>query len=267
MSFYGCHFSFDGVPCTEYGLMLYDFGASSSEGGALLSGIDIIEDRIARKYKPIQYGTVMNKPLEFTMTFGADIDAIDRDVHLDRWDLDAITNWLTGHNTYKWLEITQPDMETVRYKCFITNLRYVEYGKIPWGISCTVLCDSPFAYMYPESYQYTINGYGTFTFYNKSSFRGYYKPILILSPQRGGSFSIQNDSDGGYLTEFSGLPTSVTNIVMDCENEIITCNGISNPYPYFNFHFFRLVRGNNTIVVNGIGTLQILCEFPVSVGG
>lgn len=267
MSFYGCHFSFDGMPCTEYGLMLYDFGVTSSGDGVLSSEITISEDRISRRYSPLHYGVVTNKPLEFSMTFGADIDAIDSDVYLDRPDLEAIAVWLTGHKTYKWLEITQPDMETVRYKCFITNLRYVDFGKLPWGITCTVICDSPFAYLYPEVYTYNIGDQLSLTFYNKSSYRGYYKPKLIIEPTDGGTFSIQNNSDGGRIIQFTDLPAVVSKITIDNENEIISCDEIANLYPYFNFNFFRLIRGNNQLVINGSGKLQIVCEFPVNIGG
>ena len=270
MSFYGCHFSFDGVPCTEYGLMIYDFGASSSGENVLSPEVGISEDRISRRFSPLHYGVTVNKPLEFTLTFGADSDAIEAGVYLDRPDLEAITAWLTGHATYKWLEITQPDMETVRYKCIITNVKYVDLGKIPWGITCTVLCDSPFAYMYPETYTYTINGERSFIFYNRSSYRGYYKPRLTIQAPNGGAigtFSIRNNSDGGRVMQFTDIPAVVTKITIDNENEIISCDEIANLYPYFNFKFFRLVRGNNELVVSGTGRLQILCEFPVSIGG
>lgn len=271
MSFYGCHFSFDGTPCTEYGLMLYDFGTSGSENGTLASGIEIVEDRIARRSTPLHYGTVMNKPLEFNMTFGADLDAIDRGVYLDRWDLDAITNWLIGHNTYKWLEITQPDMETVRYRCIITNLQYTSVGKYPWALNCTVQCDSPFAYLFPETHTYVINGHSEFKFLNKSTCRRYYKPKLIIRPAGGGMFSIVNASDDANRAVTLTLPSGKNNleIEMDNENEIIRekSNAIANLYPYFNFNFFRLKNGNNNLIVNGTGTLEIQCEFPISIGG
>ena len=173
MSFYGCHFSFDGIPCREYGLMIYEFGRKSSDKSILAPDKEIVEDRISRRFTPLHYGAIANKPLEFTMTFGADVNAIDRGTWLDRWDLDAIAVWLTGHDTYKWLEITQPDMEMLRYKCFITNLNYVDSGKILWGFSCTVVCDSPFAYMYPETYNYTIGSSTELTFY-------YRQEVLII---------------------------------------------------------------------------------------
>lgn len=267
MAFYGCYFSFNGIPCTEYGLMIYDFGTRSDSSGSLSVDTEIVEDRIARRYTPLHYGTITNEPLEFTMTFGADINAIDKGVHLDRWDMDAIANWLTAHDKYKWLEITQPDMELFRYKCFITDLKYTEVGKLPWGFSCKVICDSPFAYQYPETYRYTVNGTTEIDILNKSSYRGYYKPKLDITLSKGGTFSITNVTDNNRLMQFTGLPTYTTTIYIDTENEIITCDSLANPYQYFNFNFLRLCRGTNHLVLSGVGAIDIVCEFPINIGG
>lgn len=267
MAFYGCYFSFDGIPCTDYGLMMYDFGIKSDSSNDISVSMEIVEDRIARRYSPLHYGTITNKPLEFTMTFGADTDSIDKNVFLDRWDIDAIASWLTAQDEYKWLEITQPDMELFRYKCFITDLKHVDVGGLPWGFTCTVRCDSPFAYRFPEVFELYVNGNASIEILNKSSYRGFYKPKIDLSLVRGGTFSIQNITDGSRTMQFTALPTSVTNLSIDNENEIITCNAISNPYQYFNFNFFRLCRGINHLVLNGNGTIKITCEFPINIGG
>ena len=78
---------------------------------------------------------------------------------------------------------------------------------------------------------------------------------------------IQNVSDNMRETKFTGLPTSVSSIVIDNENEVITCNEIQNPYQYFNFNSFRLVHGSNHIILTGNGTVKITCEFPMRIGG
>lgn len=267
MAFNGCYFSFDGIPCTEYGLMLYELGSASDTTNTLSTDMDIVEDRIARRYTPLHYGTITNEPLEFTMTFGADPSAIDKDAYLDRWDMNAIAIWLTAHDQYKWLEITQPDMEMFRYKCFITELKHIDVGNLPWAFSCKVVCDSPFAYQYPEVFKYTVNGTSEVDILNKSSYRGFYKPKMTLSLTRGGTFYIKNTTDNNRTMQFTGLPTSASTITIDNENEVISCGTIANPYQYFNFNFFRLCRGNNHLVINGTGNIEITCEFPINIGG
>ena len=73
------------------------------------------------------------------------MESIDARQSLDRYEVEAIATWLTGHNTRKWLTIVQADMETFRYKCFISELRLITDGDYPWAFSCKVSCDSPFA--------------------------------------------------------------------------------------------------------------------------
>ena len=268
MAFYGCYFSFDGISCEEYGLMLYDFGTASTQNtSTLVPEIEIIEDRSARRFTPISYGTVLNKPLTFNMTFGANKHSATIGRDLDRWDADAVAGWLTGHQTYKWLEIFQPDMETFRYRCIIQNLNQVSIGNMQWGFTCTVVCDSPFAYTDEERTKIVSSGYKEIEFFNRSTYNGLYKPKMEISITRGGEFSIENVTDGGRITEFTGMPTTAKLLIIDNENEIITCPTVSNPYQYFNFKFLRLRRGMNTLKINGVGTLELICSFPVSIGG
>lgn len=263
MAFYGCQFSFDGIPCFEYGLMVYDIGGDK-EDGKFSSPVELQEDRTAKRYSPLYYGVTQNEPLTFSFTFGADTEAIDKREHLDRWDIEAIARWLTGHDEYKYLEITQPDMETVRYKCIITNLEYVTYGKSPWAFTCEVTCDSPFAYTYPEVFNCSGN---TSAIIECRASCKYYYPKITISIQGGNSFSIVNHSDNNRMFTFQFLPAVPIEIYIDNENEVITNSRGLNIYDCFNFSFMRLVRGYNELEFIGDGSVTINCEYPVNVGG
>lgn len=265
MGFYGCYFSFDDVPCFEYGLMMYDFG-STNESGKFSSPVEIQEDRTSKRYSPLHYGVTQNTPLTFSFTFGADVDAIDKGAPLDRWDMAVIATWLTGHDTYKYLEITQPDMESVRYKCIISNLEYTTYGNMPWAFTCQVICDSPFAYSYPETIDYTVSNKIVATIENRSSCM-YYYPKLIIDVGEGTSFSIINHSDNNRTASFSNITHAPIQICIDGENEIITSTADYNIYDCFNFNFVRLVRGNNDLEIIGNGHIAFECEFPINIGG
>lgn len=265
MAFYGCQFSFDGVPCFEYGLMVYDIG-SPDEDGAFVSVAEIIEDRTAWRSTPLHYGAIFNKPLTFNFTFGADIKSIDKKTYLDRWEMETIASWLTCHENYKYLEIQQPDMEALRYKCIISNLEYTTYGKMPWAFKCTVTCDSPFAYLYPEQYIYNVSDSLTTIFNNKASCK-YYYPKLNITVTKGDSFSIINHSDNDREFKLSKLPNYQIEISIDNENEIITNSESLNLYDGFNFKFFRLLKGINDIEFVGNAIVKIDCEFPINVGG
>lgn len=268
MAFYGCEFLFDGKSCKEYGLTLYNFGSVSQGDTSFPSAGRVYEDRTLSRYSSLFYGISQNDALEYTLVFGANPDSLDANEHLDRTEISAISAWLTGHNEQKWLEIVQPDMEAFRFKCIISELKLLHYGNMPWAFSCKVYCDSPFGYTFPESYKYRVEGSKEIVLFNRSTYNGYYKPIIRLTNISEDSFSIVNMTDGERAFSFSGLPSPATEITIDNEAMIITDDsGGLNLYPYFNYNFFRLKRGNNLLQIIGTADVEFICEFPVNIGG
>ncbi len=268
MAFYGCQFIFNEIPCFEYGLMVYDI-ESSEEDGKFTSAPEILEDRTYRRYTPLHYGTTQKNPLVFDFTFGTSIDSIDKDKPIDRYEMEAIATWLTEHDTYKYLEIIQPDMEIIRYKCIITNLEYITYGKFPWAFRCTVTCDSPYAYSYPEVTKINISNKADTVIECRASCK-YYYPKLIINKGQGSnsnSLSIINHSDNDREFCLTNIPSGVGEIIIDNENEIITNSANLNIYDSFNFNYLRLVRGYNNLEFTGVANVSIECEFPINIGG
>lgn len=266
MAFWGCSFVFDEVPCEEYDLMMYDIGGTSNSSGKFASGVSIMEDKTAYRYTPFFYGTKIEDKLKFQLVFGVNQDRIDQDKYLERDELEAIATWLTGHNRYKWLYINQNDLTQIGYRCIITGLDLIEFGMVPYALRATVECDSPYAYLPPQSFEYNIDGTARIRFFNDSGHNGYYMPKLEISPTTR-NFKIKNITDGNREFAFTNIPTSVSTIDVDNEYEIISFRDEEiNPYLYFNYKFLRLVRGVNELQITGKGKLKILCEFPVNVG-
>lgn len=266
MSFYGSSFSFDGISCEEFGLMLYDFD-NITQGNSQFANMKIYEDRVSKRARSIFYGTDFEDGLEFKMVFGVDEYAASRHNPIDRQEMEVIGSWLTFHNSYKWLTIDQPDMESIRYHCIITDLETVEIGFSKWAFSCIVHCDSPFAYTLPQVFSYTINGSSDVTLQSRSSSNLPYFPIVSITLPSGGDLTIINVSDGNRSFQMNGVPSSAGTITLNGENGILTCEGGMNLYPYCNFQFPRLIRGDNKMTINGNGTVSFTCEFPVNVGG
>lgn len=267
MAFWGNEFIFDGIPCSEFGLMVYHFGSNGQSDVSFKNG-EIIEDRIPGRYDALTYGLVQNQSLEYTLVFGANMDAIDANTSIDRYEIETIAAWLTGHNKRKWLAIIQDDMESFRYKCFISELQLITYGDMPWAFSCKVSCDSPFAYSVPEEYPFTVDGEEQFRLFNRSSYNGFYRPKIEISMNSGDSISIQNLSDRNRTFKFTGLPGGKSLVIyVDNKNQVITNNMDLNLYPYFNMKFMRLVRGDNILKISGNATVKFICEFPVNIGG
>lgn len=276
MAFWGHSFVFNEIPCEDFDLMMYDFGSASQSQGSFAGGATIVESHVPRKWKPYFYGTKIEGKLSFTMIFGVNIKRLDEEKYLDRYEMEAIASWLTGHKKYMWLEIEQDDMRYYRYHCMITNLAMVEYGNIPWAFQATVECDGPYAYLYPQEFRFDVeSGETEISIFNESSHNGYYYPLLyiVFGDNKPTQITITNNSDNDRETaigsEEKPIPTTISRIDMDNDHCILSCAEGLNLYQHFNFKFFRLLRGQNNLTVktDAAVTLSFVCEFPVNIGG
>lgn len=269
MSFYGDRFIFDGTPCEEFGLILYDVGSSKQSETSFASNSEFTEDRIARRFDPLFYGTTQNGQLSFPLVFGINPQLAGAGAYFDRWDFEKIASWLTGRDAYKWLEIGDSADCHYRYRCRISDLKVVLAGLYPQVFSCTVTCDSPFAYLPEKIFQYTSTGTLEFMFRNRSTYNGFYKPVVEITLSGAQNFSITNHSDADRVFAFTNIPAAyaTAKITVDNQNQVITSSNGDNLYPCFNKKYFRLVRGDNHLAISGTGSLRIICNFPVNVGG
>lgn len=298
MAFWGHSFTFDGRPCEDYDLMMYDIGGNSQDEANFASSGNIIEDVVGVRWRPYFYGVQFENKLEFEITFGVNMDRLDHKEHLSRSEISEIASWLTGHTQYKWLEIEQEDLEYIRYKCMITDLSIVSYGNIPYTFRAKITCDSPYAYKREQEYQYNITGTTQMSIYNESCLNVPYYPIVVFEPSidsiqeassigdlsshsigemkhiRIGSlasgqgeaisFSIKNNTDSGRTFQIDNMPGSISSVLIDNDHGIISNNMDLNIYPMCNFRFFRLIKGMNELEVTGNGILRIICEYPVN---
>lgn len=266
MAFWGGAFVFDGVPCEEYELMVYDLGSHTQSDSKFASGVSIVEEKIPTRWKPYFYGVKFEDKLTFKLVFGVNERRVDAYDFLSRQEMEAVASWLTGHDGYRWLEIIQPDMEPVRYRCMITKLDVVEHRWIPWAFEATVECDGPYGYLYPREYTFSA---GQSVLYCESSHDGYYPKMEIVLPDGGGDIAIENASDGGRGFRMTGVPTMVKNIFVNCDTGVISSDAGINLYPYCNFQFLRLVRGENILNIScGVNAeVKVLCEYPYNAGG
>ena len=267
MSHFGTAFVFDSVPCEEYDLVLYDVGGIDDSDFVAPSVGEIVDETVGDQWKPYFYGVKPAAKLEFDIVFGVNEDRIDNYKYLDRYEVAAVAAWLTGHKEYKWLFIDQPDMRPFGYHCLITSLEVTQYGKVPWALRAHVVCDSPYAYLEEMKTGIVVSGTKTIEFFNASSLNDFYYPKITFRRTSGTAFSVTNAQDSNRGPAFTNIPSSVTSITIDNEHGVITNNQDLNLYDKFNFQFLRLARGYNNLTINGNGSLDILCEFPVNVGG
>lgn len=262
MAFTSYEFTYAGESSLSHGLMIYDIDNKGQNDVSFGNTADIIETRTNRRIQPLIFGVNYNKrSLEFKLVFGAMEP-------LDRYQLEEVALWLTGYQTPQWLTIDQPDLERLQFKCFITQLTPISIGWLQYAFEATVVCDCSYAYSYPFEKTYTINGETEILFRNESSVREYVKPNITFVPASGTtSLSIVNESDNDREFLLSGIPASTT-VTVDNNNGIIreTVDN-TNLYPGFNLKFFRLVQGDNHLVVTGNGTLTISGRFFHNVAG
>ena len=235
--------------------MIYEIDGRKQDNVSFGNKAEISELRLPRRIQPIHYGVNYNKdPLQFKLVFGAQD-------YLDRYDLEVISLWLTGHQDYKWLSICQPDLR-LEYRCLIRDLTPISISWLPVAFEASIICDCPYAYGYEFSETYSTAANGTnITFRNDSSVREYIKPILTFDPSASSgtvTWRIVNHSDGDREFQIEDIPASAV-VRVDNTNGIITDTSANNVNLYggFNMKLFRLVQGWNSLTVYGAGTMTI----------
>ena len=258
MAFYGKSFIFDGIPSETYGLFVANFEQSvvESPGGG---DVDIYKTSIYRRPVPFTYGTSQRPVLEFPLTFASEnfIDAGDRS---------RIQSWLFGQSSYKKLQITQCDLDTAYFNCFLTSpsVKYVGNMAVAWD--CKVVCDAPWAWEYPKTV--SLGTSGTYSYYNKSANSDYTYPLLVFTISNvGDSFQIINLDDGNRTFLFDNLLANEV-ITVDNDRKIITSSLPGYKISKFNLKWLRLKKGMNRLVLSGaINSAYMTVQNAVKVGG
>lgn len=257
-----CDFVFAGESASMYGLSIYDIGSKKHTDNDYGNQANIVERRLPNRITPLHYGVrYHDQPLRFTLIFGSERD-------LDRYEMQAVSKWLTGYQDYQWLSICQPDMDHIQFRCLIQKLTPISVGWIPVAFEAQIVCDCAYGYGYPFEEKFRFGDKTKYIFYNDSTIRENLKPEMIVELDSGCTeFAVVNQTTGAEM-RFSGLPSGGITIMIDNENEIITHIGQMeyDLYNYFNFHFFDLASGDNTIVFTGSGNITIKGRCMYNVG-
>lgn len=220
------------------------------------------EDRMSRRCTGLHYGATQNTPLSFHLIFGVD----GNDFAMDRFELMRIAGWLTGHKQYKWLQICQPDLDMVRWRCLITDLEQIEVSGLQVAFDATVLCDGPYAYMLPSEHYIVSHSTTEYLYRNPSNINDFYYPKFEITCAGTQEIRIVNKNEPGREFVLSGLASFSGNIYVDSQNELITTNNGTSIYDMSNFVFPRTTRGENILSITGSCTIKMSCEEPVNVG-
>jgi hypothetical protein len=243
-------FEYSGISSTQWDLRIIDLDDSGIFSGIGSSNIEILEQRVLRKSRPFFLGRTQSTKLEFPLTFGTarPISGMDRDM---------ISAWLFGRAEYHKLYILQDDLNGAYFNCMFKDPEPRYIGNINYAFTCTVSCDSPFAYG-PEktiSGTTTAGATSTLEIYNSSSEDEYLYPTVhfLLS---GTSYYMTNYSDSERLTSFEGIPYNPVEITLDNDLQMITSDR-TGLLTYFNNNWFRLVPKYNLVTIYSPGTIDL----------
>lgn len=254
-------FTFAGTPASLYRMLVCDIGNKSHSDNEFGNKANIVETRIANRITPLHYGVrYHDEPLRFKLIFASE-------QYLDRYEIQEISNWLTGYQEYQWLSIDQPDMEHIQFHCLIESLTPVSVRWFPIAFEASVVCDCPYGYSYPFKDEISVDGSTAYRLYNDSTVRERIHPELKIELSQGcGDFTIINQTTGSVI-QFSGLPSEGITILMDNENEILQdAEGQYDLYDHFNYQFFELASGDNNLIFNGTGKVTISGRYLYNVG-
>lgn len=128
-------FTYAGMPASMFGMYIADMSSNKHSANSFGNKANLVETRLANRVAPIHYGVRYNdSPLSFTLIFGADHK-------LDRYEMQAVSKWLTGYQEYQWLSIDQPDMEHIQFRCLVQELTPIHLSWVPMAFEAKIICD------------------------------------------------------------------------------------------------------------------------------
>lgn len=225
------------------------------------SDVEPFTAEIYRRPEVYLFGTQQTPVLEFTITFACE--------HvLDASRQAAVSRWLFGHQTYKKLQIVQCDYQDVYFNCLLMSPEIGTYGNYPYSITCTVLCDSPFAWEEPRTYKYGPVVTEATIIHENMQDDNYYTFPVVEFQLTGNSTDVTftNITDNNSYMKFTNLLAGET-ITVDCKRGIITGNSGLLRADNFDGIFFRLLPNLNEIKISGmINYLKIIYKNARKVG-
>lgn len=248
MAFFGSYFIYDGIPSETYGLKIMDIDSQEVSKTMGSSSMEILEQKIFRRAQPYFYGATPAPKLEF------DFSAYSED-EMDAGMFELVQKWLFSSRTYKRLQIDQADIRDIYFDCILTDPSINRVGNLIQGFSCKVQCNSPFAWMFPSTTNYTYTSSivdSSVVYYNGSDDTGgYLYPTLVITMNNvGGDISITNSSDASRVFSFTGLSGNEI-ITINCSNQTISSSLGLKRLSNFNKHFLRLLPAVNNLRIQG----------------
>ena len=263
MGFFADTFIFNEIPSEFYDLYLRTINDSGEESVMASSDVQLLTQKLYRKPVLLFFGAEQTPVLSFPLSMYSP-DEITAGVFSE------ISAWLFGQMNYCPLRICQNDMTDIYFNCFLTSPQIFRAGNIIRGITCTVICDSPWGWREPITLNYTYDPdvethSQSVSIKNESANNFYTLPtnLTIVANIFGGSISIVNAQDASRLFHLTLLPNETVNI--NCDLQTISSSLVQ--YPLVGLtdkNFLRLVPGTNDLTISG-NMKSVSITYPVAV--
>ena len=150
MAFTARTFIFGETPSEFHNIFLGEFSGSGDSSNPTSSDIQPLTQKLFRRPVPLFFGSEQIPILSFPLSMYS-----EKEISAESFS--EISTWLYASMEYKKLRICQPDMYEMYFNAFLTQPYIIRTGNIIHGTSCTVLCDSPFAWSYDRTFDYNYN--------------------------------------------------------------------------------------------------------------
>ena len=278
----------------QYGNSFQYNGKSSSDFNLMIAGFEVMDIPLNLKrttsassinryrHRANMYGIVYDSVLSFTVQLiknPCKIQVIDsNDLKFTRSEIREITAWLTSPLSPRLFHMT--DFESAdgqqeeEYDYFGVFTDVVASDNAIHCLECTFECTTPYA-LSSEQTVVIEEGEGIVT-NNSDEYEDYVYPTIIIEPTATeiGSYSITitNETDGGKSITLKNMKRNDT-VTIDCEK--MTIKNRSGSLISFDdididvldyIYWFRLLHGDNKILVSGDATITFVFRYPVKVG-
>lgn len=233
---YAADFVFDGRKLSNYGLMIGEIGGSSmstTTGGMTVKSISVPGKDAFEIYASAYDGSVV---WEFDIV---KYDCSDlNNPYISQTEDAAIRRWLIRKDGYHWIHFEQDEFEDIFYKVYINLSPLYINGRLA-GYHATVTSNCEYGFSKIYTYNFSLNGTGSFEIINLSDEHGYIYPEFTITSLSSGNFIFQNlcEEDKNRYTQIYGMENN-QNIHIDSENEIMEGTG----YDKWNWKFPRMVQ-------------------------
>lgn len=257
MAFWGRSFLYDGQPSERFGLYIQNIDANAVNQSMGNASMEIQETKIWRKATPYFYGATPSPKLSFSFSATSNNE-------IDASTFELIQKWLFSSRTYKPLQIDQFDLQDVYFNAILQEPEILRVGNLIHGFSCTVECDSPYAYKFPQTTNYSYGASvvdATETYYNLSDDSGNYlypTSLIVTMNNENGGFSITNLDDNDRIVSFSDLVGNEILTISSIYQTISSSTGLRR-LSHSNKKFLRLVPNRNRLRIQGnVASIQMV---------